>query len=250
MPSSKQLIGLIIYWLAVSASYAQTQFNSGQHQAQMIELYTSEGCSSCPQADKWLSRFKTHPDLWGQIIPLAFHVDYWDYIGWKDRFAKKAYVQRQYLHRDQGNIKQVYTPGVVLNAKEWRGWYRGKKTLTEATQEVGVLSLTLDQQAFSAQFSPSESVNKKNNSAEILTIALLGFELKTPIKAGENKGELLNHDFVVLSMDSYAGINNRWQGVIPSIKSDLDNTATKAIVVWVSTLHSLKPLQATGGWLR
>ena len=68
---------------------------SPAEQVGLLELYTSEGCSSCPPADRWLSKLKGEPKLWRNIIPLAFHVDYWDYIGWEDRFASPAYTARQ-----------------------------------------------------------------------------------------------------------------------------------------------------------
>ena len=72
-----------------------TTFASGDRRVSLIELYTSEGCSSCPRADALLSSLKSRPDLWKSFIPLAFHVDYWDRLGWPDRFANTEWTLRQ-----------------------------------------------------------------------------------------------------------------------------------------------------------
>jgi hypothetical protein len=81
---------------------------------------------SCPPADEWLGRQKEATELWQRLIPLAFHVDYWDYLGWWDRFASAEFSQRQRDYRHSGGLGSVYTPGVVVNGQEWRGWYRGE----------------------------------------------------------------------------------------------------------------------------
>ena len=79
----------------------------------MLELFTSQGCSSCPPADAWLSGLVQRSGLWREVIPLAFHVDYWDRIGWKDRFANPGYSERQ---RDY-----------------WLGWLHAQKRINPHT---------------------------------------------------------------------------------------------------------------------
>jgi hypothetical protein len=103
--------------LFTSTITTAVEFNSGDKQVQLIELYTSEGCSSCPPADIFLTKFLDDPTLWKSRIPIAIHVDYWDYIGWKDRFASKENSARQRLHAKQGNVSQVYTPGFIVLEK-------------------------------------------------------------------------------------------------------------------------------------
>ena len=98
-------------------------FKSATEQTGMLELYTSEGCSSCPPADSWLSSLKNEDGLWREFIPLAFHVDYWDYIGWKDRFASPKNSNRQRQYARGQSLKTVYTPGFLYNGEEWRGWF-------------------------------------------------------------------------------------------------------------------------------
>src|SRR6266581_5068954 len=72
-----------------------TTFESGEARTMLVELFTSEGCSSCPPADAWISQLKESPDLWKKIVPVAFHVDYWNNLGWRDRFAKPEFTARQ-----------------------------------------------------------------------------------------------------------------------------------------------------------
>lgn len=114
---------VLLAFTLLQTSYAQTFSSTGQ-QVNLVELYTSEGCSSCPPADRWLSKLTQKPGLWNEFIPLSLHVDYWDYIGWQDPFADKRYTQRQYNYYHSGNLSSVYTPGVLFNGQEWRSWRR------------------------------------------------------------------------------------------------------------------------------
>src|ERR1051326_5468046 len=88
---------VIMAWLAAGYLFAAEPptFESGETQNSLIELFTSEGCSSCPPAEKWLSALKTNQDLWKKTIPVAFHVDYWNHLGWRDRFSKPEFTSRQ-----------------------------------------------------------------------------------------------------------------------------------------------------------
>src|SRR5580693_7997010 len=86
-------------------------FQSSNKQTSLLELYTSEGCSSCPPAETWLSRLKASPGLWGDFVPVAFHVDYWDYLGWRDPWAKSEFSNRQRAYAARWHSQSVYTPG-------------------------------------------------------------------------------------------------------------------------------------------
>jgi hypothetical protein len=89
----------------------------------VIELYTSEGCSSCPPADRWLSSLKARAAGGGAVVQ-AFHVSYWDYIGWIDRFASPAHTVRQRAIAAQNGKSGVYTPQLVRNGQDWRDYSR------------------------------------------------------------------------------------------------------------------------------
>lgn len=248
------LLAVLILLPATGPLQAQ-QYSSPVQQTQLIELYTSEGCSSCPPADKWLSTFTRSEALWDRYIPVAFHVDYWDYIGWRDRFADSAFSHRQRQHLKQGNIKQVYTPGVLVNGAEWRGLFRGNShQLPTARERRGQLTLQITGETFTATFTPWQGATSEQVTELIpqqLSIAILSFNQKTPVRAGENKGELLRHDFVVLSLETFnvKRQKNTWSGQWPTTDKSLPQGEHRGFAAWLTTANSLKPIQAVGGWL-
>jgi hypothetical protein len=97
--------------------------SSGSSHVELLELYSSEGCSSCPPADKWVSDLIGQPDLWRHFVPVVFHVDYWNNGSWKDGLSSSAMTQRQNDIANLWREPSVYTPGVVLDGKEWRNWH-------------------------------------------------------------------------------------------------------------------------------
>jgi hypothetical protein len=128
---------------ALSADAGEVVFESKPVRAHLIELYTSEGCSSCPPAEEWMSGLKNQPRLWQDIVPVAFHVDYWDRLGWRDPFASKLWTERQGEYSARWKTESVYTPAFVLDGKEW---HYGK--LPEAGAETpGVLKVTGERRA-------------------------------------------------------------------------------------------------------
>jgi hypothetical protein len=171
----------------------------------VVELYTSEGCSSCPPADKWLSTLKSRDaSKQGNAVVQAFHVGYWDYIGWVDRFATPAHTQRQRQIAAWNQQNGIYTPQMVLNGKDWRGWGRsGVFDMTTAmVKEMATSSISLQQigvDQFEAVVSPAPS----QTSATIAPTAWSAYWTVTEhghsskVKAGENNGETLLHDYVV-----------------------------------------------------
>ncbi len=162
---------------------------SGQRQAPLIELYTSQGCSSCPPADRWLSSLRPRVDA-GEVVPVALHVGYWDYIGWKDPFAKREFNERQRVLAGGGT---VYTPGVFLQGREWRQW-GGTAAIEQAGQGKALASIDL---AVTARNAGSVSVRARSaGKAETLFVALTQDGLQTDVKAGENRGARLGNDFV------------------------------------------------------
>ncbi len=219
------------------------ELRSGEKQATLLELFTSEGCSSCPPADRWFSTLRSHPRLWQDLVPVAFHVDYWNYLGWDDRFSHPDYARRQRSFKAQGAASAVYTPGVMALGQEWRNWRRRPDKPPASTDASGVLSLSLNGDRIIAQFEPTTTAT----GALELHVAILGFGLQTPVKAGENRGELLQHDFVVLGHRRSAGDGN-WEFALP--ESPYTKQATRlALAAWVSPRGSVQPLQAVGGWL-
>ena len=214
------------------------EFSSRSSATTVIELYTSEGCSSCPPADEWLSTFKQDKRLFDGLLPLAFHVDYWDRLGWTDRFARSEYSQRQRDLVNQRLISQVYTPGFVLNSHEWRGWFSGRSRLGNQIAMPGKLSAKLDESELIASFEQDALLE--------LHVAWLGMELVTEVTSGENRNRSLKHDFVVLQHWQQLG-RGRWQIALPS-PQDLGQKKT-AIAIWLTEPGDLTVIQAAGSYL-
>src|SRR5712691_2100571 len=148
-------VGLSLGISAVAFA-AETRFESGAQQTALIELFTSEGCSSCPPAETWLGRLKTDPGLWKKFVPVAFHVDYWDRLGWRDRFASKQFTERQSRYAAKWQTESVYTPAVVLNGSERRNWSSLNPAAQPNEKHTGVLSATTtDGKAFAIEFRPA-----------------------------------------------------------------------------------------------
>lgn len=155
----------------------------------VIELYTSEGCSSCPPADRWLSTLKGSAAN-GHAVVQAFHVGYWDDIGWVDRFASPAHTMRQRQVARWNHQSGIYTPQVVRNGQDWRDYSRALASAEPARARITVQRNGDD--AFEAQVTPAEGVGAWG---AYWTVTEHGHNSK--VKAGENAGELLQHDFVV-----------------------------------------------------
>ncbi len=165
--------------------------SSAETRARLIELYTSEGCSSCPPADRWLSALPASPTL----VPLAFHVDYWDKLGWRDPYGQPAFSQRQ-RQRNTG-LGWVYTPQLMLDGEDWRQWSRG---LPASKNGMAPVHLSLDlthhpEQLYvqvTSRFTPPASAHGTQ-----LYVALYENQLVSRVNAGENAARTLRHDYVV-----------------------------------------------------
>ena len=240
MPLKLTLLALL---LVSQAAASELTYRSSPEQGTVLELYTSEGCSSCPPADRWFSGLVNHSTLWEGLYPLSFHVDYWDYLGWPDRLASPEAGDRQRRYRRQGSVNGVYTPGVLATGEEWRSWRRNPSQLPASGRRVGVLELTTEGDAFEASFSPADEAVKPL----VLHVAILGFGMKTKVRAGENKGRELRHDFVVLGHSVFADGEQRWRGKLPQAPL-ADEAERLAVVAWISAADRLGPIQAAGGW--
>ena len=181
----------MITWAGgVFAAEFSCSASSGETVTPVIELYTSEGCSSCPPADSWASSLKSS----GAVVQ-AFHVGYWDYIGWVDRFAAPAHTQRQREVAAVNQLRGIYTPQVVLNGKDWPGWAGSKSGLaTGKPARIGITLKQLGADQFEASVVPLAGAAALPWSA-YWTVTENGHNSK--VKAGENAGEFLKHDFVV-----------------------------------------------------
>jgi len=232
---------VILFCSLLTASIAiQAQtFQSTNSKTHLLELFSSQGCSSCPPAERWVSKQLSHPQLWQQFIPVVFHVDYWDYLGWKDPFSNRQFSHRQRKYHNLGAVSSVYTPGFIFDGKEWRGWYRGK-ALPGSPDKTGILTANLSTDKLSVSYQHKIPLR--------LNVALLGFGIKTNVESGENDGKLFTEDFVVLNKQSLLSNNGEWNLAIKTT-SQFD-AQRYALAIWVNAVDNLQPLQATGGWIK
>jgi hypothetical protein len=131
-------LGILGFVFAFSVQAGQCLAHSGPNTAALVELYTSEGCSSCPPADRWLSSLGARGHAPERVVPLALHVDYWDYIGWKDPYAKRDFSLRQRKLTQLQRLALVYTPQVMLQGRDFRGW--GTPAFDEAVAKINARS--------------------------------------------------------------------------------------------------------------
>jgi hypothetical protein len=224
-------------------------FESSDEKSVLLELYTSQGCSSCPPAENWFSEFTEDERLWTQVFPIAFHVDYWDYLGWRDPFSAPAYSARQRRYERYQYVGNVATPGFVVDGKGWNGWFRGLPLpASTAVENKGSLNVEIKGRNVMARFSSE----RKFKASPKVHMAILGFGIVTPIKAGENRGKHLNHDFVALAYHSNFLLEtvDGWQVNMKRPSNNKYSDSRQALVIWVSDGDDPKPIQVTGGWLK
>ena len=186
--------------LAPTAHATSCRIDSGPQLRPLVELYTSEGCSSCPPADRWLSN-SFAPGAARDAIALAFHVDYWDRLGWKDRFASPAYTDRQYQAMRANRATFVYTPQVIVQGQDFPGWRRGR--VPDAIANVAAraaranLTLELDIDGSAVRVKAGARLEQSPTRPTILAVAYADSGLTSAVRSGENRGEKLQHDHVV-----------------------------------------------------
>lgn len=216
---------------------------SGELRKTLVELYTSEGCSSCPPAEKYLNKIKNNKDLWKKLIPVAFHVNYWDYLGWRDRYAHKIYGERQSQYASLKRVSTVYTPAFVVNGDAWRPGIFSSE-IKDKNQKAGNLIVDLHDGNIHARYKPLDGVIVPLK----INVAVLGMALSNIIERGENAGRNAEHEFVVVGYDSKISQSAEWKLQLPALH--YKNASHHALAVWVSTSDNPTPIQAVGTYLK
>jgi hypothetical protein len=212
------------------ATAAQCTARSGPGTAALVELYTSEGCSSCPPADRWLSTLSSRPS--SSVVPLALHVDYWDYIGWKDPYAKREFSLRQRKFTQLQRMAFVYTPQVMLQGRDFRGW--GSTVFDEAVAKINAqpakanLKLAILRTDANGLEVEAAAELVQASAAADLYLAAYQSRLESRVNAGENRGRLLAHDYVVL----------QWEGPFALPASSLVERRKLALLPGAAPAHS------------
>jgi hypothetical protein len=197
-------LGVALYSASLAAAPAGgCSLQSAAHRVTLIELYTSEGCNSCPPADRWLSALPQRGVTADNAVLLAFHVDYWNQLGWPDRFSQARFSDRQRAIAARSRSGVIYTPQIVLDGRDLRAGTRPEdlsaafRSLNaepahatihaDFKREASSLRVTSDVQVLDAAARPKSQI----------WLAIYENGLSSKVTAGENNGKLLSHDFVV-----------------------------------------------------
>lgn len=184
----------------VSAVRADCSVRSGPRTAALIELYTSEGCSSCPPADRQLTDLRAALDGDAEVVPLALHVDYWDYIGWKDPFAQARFAERQRWLVHLNQHRTSYTPHFFVSGLELFGWTTGlgaEVRRVNARAPQADLQLQARATADGALAVQARASLREPVPGAVMYLALTESALVSQVVRGENRGATLKHDHVV-----------------------------------------------------
>lgn len=216
--------------------------SSGEHRTAVVELYTSEGCSSCPPADRWLTQLVEIPRHELDVLALSFHVDYWDYLGWKDRFGSSAYSERQRKLGANNRQRTIYTPEFFVDGMEARGASTIVDKIREANAQAAPLALELRVARDRSEL--VLDLHTPGNRAGGAQLRYLVYEnnLSTDVERGENSGRTLRHQQVVryLSRPRSLRRDNRYRIAIdPEWRRE-----NLGVAVLVTTPGDLEYLQA------
>jgi hypothetical protein len=225
--------GSAFFGLTAVAMAQSCETSSGPRPPAVVELYTSEGCSSCPPADRWLSTLNA---LDG-VLALSFHVNYWNHLGWRDPFATPETTARQYRLKEALGGKYVYTPQVVLNGRDHRNWPGQSPGLLKPLPAEGAPGVRLKREGnlITAQLSASST-----HATLAGYWAVLQDGIVSKVSRGENAGEALRHDHVVRLYQPV----EPWAGHAPhSTRLSLAGGRSERVAFVVTTPDLMQPLQ-------
>lgn len=232
----------LLSFLALSATAEPLVLRSGPGRVSLLELFTSEGCSSCPSADAWLAGLAGRPGLFTAFVPVGFHVTYWDRLGWPDPWGAEAYTERQRRHSERWGSWRVYTPGFVFAGAEGRPAELPRKPGAPG----GTLEARLDGRRLSVTFVPAPKAPR----AVKAFCAPLGVGLESRVRSGENRGRRLLHSFTALGLAEAPLVCS---GGSCTAEIAVPRPAAKApraaLAVWVED-EAGNPLQSAGGFIR
>jgi hypothetical protein len=246
-----------LIWLAAAScaalpavNFAACEGHSGPNTVALVELYTSEGCSSCPPADQEISRLRQVLDPAAEAVPLALHVGYWDYIGWKDPYAQSSFAERQSWLVHANRHTTVFTPQFFVGGTELRAW---RESLRDAVRSLNAqpararIQVRAGLASSGALVLSADATTQGSTDPAALYLALTESGLASSVKRGENAGRTLAHDHVV----------REWIGPIPLIGGAAQvrreialpaawNRARLELVAFVQDERSGSVLQALG----
>ncbi len=240
-------VTVLMALIATPVTAANCNASSGAQRVALLELYTSEGCDSCPPADRWVSALPAQGYTTDRLLTLAYHVDYWNYLGWTDPFAQKRFTERQRFVNNRIRNRTIYTPQLMLDSKD----YRHGLSLTDFQQRIAAvnreqpgadIALSLHTSGGALESAARIRLHRKQTGATVF-LALYENKLANQVNAGENKGKRLQHDFVVRDLAGpfaadAAEINHKFR-LSPAWK-----TRDMSVAAFVQTAATGEVLQA------
>jgi len=207
--STISILTAVIAAIGLAAIGGRARAADAAPTAVVVELFTSEGCSDCPAADRLLERLVASQPIPGvEIVGLGQHVDYWDRLGWKDRFSSAALTNRQQIYGKRFNLESVYTPQMVVDGRAQLvgSDEGGARTAIERAARSPHGTMRIDLDASDSVRSVTLQVNAdpfrqlgRGDRADVV-VAITEDRLRTEVKRGENHGRTLTHAAVVRSM--------------------------------------------------
>jgi hypothetical protein len=239
--ASRNVFSLLVCIALAAPSFAHAascSAESGKHKVAIVELYTSEGCSSCPSADKWLSKIHSKGLNNERVIPLALHVDYWNKLGWHDKFSQAKFTARQRQYSARRHSSFIYTPQIFLDGAIYRPGLIFDD-IDDKVKEINGklpmanidLRLEMPETSIFGIGGRMEITNDEQIPHAVAYVAVLQNNLANYVIAGENKGTLLFHNFVVRELlgpfpvDESGEVEFKQQVILP------ENPDPKYIVV-------------------
>jgi hypothetical protein len=226
----------MIYLLLVSTLFASAFRAEQVEKVSLLELYSSEGCSSCPPAEKAMYDLKSHKNLWKTFVPINFHVDYWNRLGWVDAFSSKKFTDRQHSYANVWKSRRVYTPAFVLDGRE-------SGAILPSVLEMGKKSIDrIVVEKVSEDLLRVRILSKNTNRLQ-LNFALLANGIESIVKSGENEGRTLKHNFVVMELkEERVKDVHEFKILKPKVPHK-----SLSYAFWLSSDTTLEVVQAVGG---
>ncbi len=209
------LVLLILVTVSLTSHSVPVQLKDNKGFA-VVELFTSEGCSSCPPADEAVARLQQENN--DNVFVLGFHVDYWNHLGWKDEYSNAAFTKRQGLYAENFNLNSIYTPQVIVNGKkEFVGSDESqlRKTVEQQLKETSQANIALSAKS-TGNHTIDVTFNAGNNNGTVTNIALVQREAVSSVKRGENEGKELKHINLVRDFKSIGGSEGKTTLSLPA----------------------------------
>ena len=214
------MIKIFVLFLSLCLTVGITAARAGDRPI-LVELFTSEGCSSCPPADALLAELASRPD----VLALSFHVDYWDRLGWKDPFSSHEATQRQNRYAKLLDLATVYTPQIVVDGRRQavgsdRADVEHALDLARRDRQEMPVTLGLDHGQAQIKLGPG-------SEAAAASVLLIGFDRRhvTAVKRGENAGRTLPHVDVVRGVEEIARYSGTAGAIAAPIRWNCDRIA-------------------------